>query len=144
MENLKLGSAKISEDGISKERAVLVSYELENDNSENIGHITILLVNKPIRCLVLNSLQINEKFQNKGYGRFVMQKLQQIISEKDLPAILSDAIWLNNEPSNVLGMYERYGWKSLPNSYANSWLYFSDKILSDEEMLKLQKVADQV
>jgi GNAT superfamily N-acetyltransferase len=143
MEKVKVIRDGFYEDRQGGERALIVDYSIQNSEGETIGGIQVALVNKPIRCLILESININKKHRNKGYAKFIMQKLQELLKDKNLPAVVINGI--HHSPENAreaFEMYERYGWQPLFVEKKSNWKYFSSKPLSDDEIKKLQEVSN--
>jgi len=83
-------------------------------DGERIGSAEIDYFSKPLPFYQLTSLYVDFKYKGKGYASRIMDQVEAWLRDKRKPGVLVDAI-IEGDPSQ--GMYEKRGWKSVPESH---------------------------
>ncbi len=78
------------------------------------GSAEVDYLSKPLPCYQLTSLYVEEEFQSKGYASEIMDVFEKFLRDKKKPGFLADAIWPH---APAAGMYQRRGWKLVPDTY---------------------------
>lgn len=86
-------------------------------DGEKIGSAEIDYFSRPLPLYQLSDLCILFEHHSKGYGSQIMDQVEAWLKKKKKPGVLVDAI---DADAPAYGMYERRGWKRIPDS---SYLY---------------------
>lgn len=110
MEKVQYSSPKesIEQDEMPQHRFDLIV------DGERIGAAEINYFSKPLPLYQVTDLYVDFEHKGKGYASQIMDQVETWIRERKKPGILAEAI-LDGDPAQ--GMYERRGWKPVPNSF---------------------------
>ena len=105
--------AKKKEETLKEELANMLNNEeekvfvIENDK-EIIGYISIKINNKTTKSIWIDELMIDKDYQNKGYGKSLINKVYQYAEENNCKRIELNC-WSFNE--NAKNFYHKQGFK---------------------------------
>lgn len=110
---------------------------------KKVGNATFGYYGKPIRFFHVRGLYVNDEDQEKGYGRKLMNAVQEFIIEKKCPGILQHGI-RRDAPEGLKTMYERGGWQRLPAPHRKVFEeWFGYNLPSDIDETTLARMIDR-
>lgn len=83
-------------------------------DGERIGAAEIDYYSKPLPLYQVSDVYVDFEHKGKGYASQIMDQVEAWIRERKKPGVLVDAIM---EGDDATGMYERRGWKLVPDSF---------------------------
>lgn len=99
------------ERGQEPEEATHTVHILER--GKPIGDATIEYFSKPIPVYRISFMYIDPRYRGRGYGSDLTRAIEDMLKRKGKAGILRGAI---DPKSPAVGMYERRGWKRVPDS----------------------------
>jgi GNAT superfamily N-acetyltransferase len=105
----------LEEEGLGQHRFDLIVEGVK------VGGAEINYFSKPLPLYQLTDLYIEPNFQGKGFGSQLIDRFEKMLLARKRSGVLVDAIF---EDSKSKGMYERRGWKEVPEScglYVFNW-----------------------
>ena len=81
---------------------------------EKIAGAEVNYLSKPIPHYQVSDLYVDPHHQGEGVGSHIMEQVETFLIERKKPGFLVDSIMEDSEAS---GMYERRGWKAVPDSH---------------------------
>ncbi len=83
-------------------------------DGEKRGKAWMVHASKPFSYYYIGDLTIDEEHRGKQHGKEFLLMLNRFLEEKNEPGILYEDIKYNYPGSPTIGMYERNGWKPVP------------------------------
>lgn len=74
-----------------------------------VARVEMVYKTYPFPYYYINDITVDQK--NQGYGREIVQQLNQLLESKNVAGLLTNGI---ARSSPAQGMYEKYGWKPIP------------------------------
>ena len=94
-------------------------------DGERIGAAEIDYFSKPLPLYQVTDLYVDFEHKGKGYASQIMDQVETWLRERKKPGILVEAI-LDGDPAQ--GIYERRGWKPVPNSFGQHVYNWPDNV----------------
>lgn len=94
---------------------------------KEVGTVTFGYYGKPIKFFHIRRLHVNEEDREEGYGRKLMNSVQEYLKKKKCAGVLQKAIG-RDKPEELRTMYERGDWQILatPNRKSiEEWLGYN-------------------
>lgn len=82
-------------------------------DGERVGEADVEYYSKPFPLYQITHLSVEYKRQGQGFGRKLMEYIENFLKKKGKAGVLADAIYPD---SPAAGMYARRGWKEVPGS----------------------------
>ena len=101
-------------------------FEAKAETGENIGHLNMLYMNKPIPCYYLVYVEVAAPFRKKGLGRRILTYFREFLAEKSAVGIL-DNIIPKDDPT--FDIYSRRDWEPIENFIGKSGLDSQDNYM---------------
>jgi hypothetical protein len=105
----------------------------------SVGFLKIIHKKKPINLFFISKIEIYKDFRNRGFSKKIVLKINDYILQNNAVGVLFNSTKKDSENHwKTHGLYARNGWKQVGLD-ETSYMYFSDKELTDLEQQSLMK-----
>ena len=119
-----------------------VEYEfilLKDFNDKEIGQVSVQVFLQPYRFAYIADIEIYKDYRGKGYGRGVIQQINNWLIKHKLTGLLVDSVESNSSNSSeVYNLYHRYGWKV----FERKVFTFNDLNLNVQDKLNMLNILN--